>query len=157
MTPWQPGPHRRGHRFGVGLEAVVPGDRDHAAARPGRRHAEGVSVPLYDERRHLDGVELGLTVFALARRAARSVQRKGQAQHGDRTGVGRGTAGHAGAGGPAAGDQWQAAQLAAAQVIDHRRPGRVELARRSGRASPGHAVGLLDERDADPRRLGAPR
>jgi hypothetical protein len=37
-------------------------------------------------------------------------------------------------------------------VSDDRRPGRIELVRRSGRASPSDPVGLFDERDTDPLR-----
>jgi hypothetical protein len=37
-------------------------------------------------------------------------------------------------------------------VFDDRGPGGVELARWSGGASPGDAIGLLDQRDADPFR-----
>ena len=40
-------------------------------------------------------------------------------------------------------------QLARGRWLDHGYPGGVELVRRSRRASPGDAVGLLDERDAD--------
>ena len=40
----------------------------------------------------------------------------------------------------------------AAQVLDHRDPGRVELVRRRRRAPAGDAVGLLDERDAEAER-----
>jgi hypothetical protein len=37
-------------------------------------------------------------------------------------------------------------------MVDHRHPGGVQVVGRSGSASPGDAVGLLDERDADPFR-----
>ena len=37
-------------------------------------------------------------------------------------------------------------------MVDHRHPGGVQLVRWSGSASPGDAVGLLDERDAQPFR-----
>ena len=40
----------------------------------------------------------------------------------------------------------------ATQLVDDRRPGGVELMRRSRRASPRDTVGLLDERDAHPPR-----
>ena len=53
-------------------------------------------------------------------------------------------------------DERQPPQLAAEQVVDHGRPGGVELARRSRSASTGDAVGLLDERDADPFRARDP-
>ena len=42
-------------------------------------------------------------------------------------------------------------------MIDHRDPGDVELARRYGGAPTGDAVGLFDERDADPLGAGGGR
>ena len=102
---------------------MVAGHRDHLAGRAACWHAKWISCALHHERRHLHGVELGLT--GLGRPAGR-VQRKRQAEHGDRAAVRRGAAGHTGAGGAAADDQRQAAQLAAAQVLDDRRPGLVE-------------------------------
>ena len=56
-----------------------------------------------------------------------------------------------------AGDQRQLAERAAAQMLDDRDPGRVELVRRSGGAAAGHTVGLLDEDDAEPRRASGVR
>ena len=55
---------------------------------------------------------------------------------------------------PAAGDERQARP----DVLDHGEPCGVELLRRRGRASPRHAIGLLDEDDADALRVcGLPR
>ena len=44
-------------------------------------------------------------------------------------------------------------QLACDQVVDHRRPRRIELMRRSGRTPTRDPVGLLDERDAQSHRV----
>ncbi len=71
--PRKPLPHRRGDGVEVGLEAVVAGHRDHLAGRAACRHAERISFALHHERRHLHGVELGLTGLL---RAARRMQRE---------------------------------------------------------------------------------
>ena len=68
---------------------------------------------------------------ASARGAPGRVQREREAQDADRAGRGRGAAGDPGAGRAAADDERQPAQLAAAQLLDDRGPGRVELARRT--------------------------
>ena len=49
---------------------------------------------------------------------------------------------------PPTDDECQAAQLGREQVVDHRRPRRIELARRCGSSPPRHPVGLFDERHA---------
>jgi hypothetical protein len=59
------------------------------------------------------------------------VQRKRQAENGDRATLGRSAAGHPGAGGAAADDERKAAQFAAAELLDDRRPGLVEPVGRS--------------------------
>ena len=63
---------------------------------------------------------------------------------------------HARAGRAAAGEQRQAAAVAA-QLLDDRDPGGVELVRRRRRAPPRDPVGLLDERDAHARSPARPR
>ena len=79
--------------------------------------------------------------------AARRLQRKREAQYRHGAGrLGEAAAGHSCAHGATAGDEWQSAQLVRAQVVNHRRPGGVELACRSGSASSRDTVGLLDER-----------
>ncbi len=84
----------------------------------------------------------------------RRVDGKGEAEHRDRLCGGGSAAGYAGAERAPADDQRQLLELGAAQVLDHRGPGRIELARRSGRAPARHEVGLLDERDAHGLGLG---
>ena len=81
------------------------------------------------------------------------MDREGEAQHAGGAGLRRGAAGHPRARGAPADHERQVAQRPAAQVLDDGDPGRVELARRRGRAPAGHAIGLLDQRDADPDRL----
>ena len=76
-------------------------------------------------------------------RPARRVHREREAEHRLGAGRGRGPAGDAGARGAAAGDQ----RHLEGELLDHARPGRVELVRRRGRAPARDAVGLLDERD----------
>ena len=95
------------------------------------------------------GSRLGLAAVPAA---AWRLQREREAEHRDGAGRLGGAAGHSRAHGATAGDERQPAQLVRAQVVDHRRPGGVELACRSGSASSRDAVGLLDERDADPLR-----
>ena len=85
--------------------------------------------------------------------AARRLQREREAQHADGAGRARRAARDARAGRAAARDERQAAQLVRAQMLDDRRPGRVELVRRGGRAPAGDAVRLLDERDGESLRL----
>jgi 5'-3' exonuclease len=134
---------------------VVARNLHDRATRAGRRHAERVPVTLHDEHRQLDVVELvQATLGGRGPGAARRLQRERKAEHRHGTGFLRGPAGHARAQRAAADDQRQPAQLPAAEVIDDRRPGDVELARGRGRAAPGNAVGLLDERDADALRTG---
>ena len=83
--------------------------------------------------------------------------REGEAEHAGGAGLRRGAAGHARARRAPAGHDRQAAQRPAAQVLDDRGPGRVELGRRRGRATAGDAIRLLDERHADPERQRGPR
>ena len=85
-------------------------------------------------------------------RATRRLQRERQAEDTDRAGRLCCAAGDARARGAAAGDERQPAELAGAQVLDDGRPGRVELVCRCRGTTPGDAVGLLDEHDAEPRR-----
>ena len=121
---WKPLPHRRGDSFEVGLEAVVPGHRDHLAGRAASWHAKRISFALHHESRHLHGVELGLTRLL---RPTWRMQREGQTEHGGRAAVRHGSAGHTGPGRAAADDQGHATQFAVAQVLDDRPPGLVEL------------------------------
>ena len=60
-----------------------------------------------------------------------------------------GAAGHACARGAAAHDERQPTKRGRTQLLDHFRPGGVELMCGRRRAAAGDAVGLLDERDAD--------
>ena len=126
--------------------------RRRAASRTGRARLERPA------RRHRQHIELAEATLRRSRaRAARRQEREGEAQHRHGAGrVGR-AAGHPGAQGATAGDQGQPAQLARQELVDDGDPGGVELARRSRRASPGDAVGLLDERDAEGFQNAQPR
>jgi hypothetical protein len=148
----EPVPHRRAQLGQPGAEAVVTGHKYDVAALARRRDAERIALPLDDEHRNGDGVEL---VEAALLGPARRVQREREAA--DRHGacLGRRATGHARAGRAAADHERQARELLGAQVREDREPRRVELMRRSGGAASGEAIRLLDEgyRDAERDRL----
>ena len=79
------------------------------------------------------------------------MDREREAEHRDRLRRGRGSAGHPGTGRAAADDDREGRERVGAQVRDGRKPRGVELTGRSGAASAGDQVGLLNERDADAR------
>ena len=107
---------------------------DPRGGAPARRHPERVVLALDDERRDADGVELGQAALLRPARGGGSGER--EAEHADRAGRRSGAAGDARAGGAAAGDERQAAELARAELLDDRRPRGVELAGRRGRRRP---------------------
>ena len=106
-------------------------------ARPGRR--------AWGPR----GLELGQTARPRLAGAARWLERKGQAEHGDGAGRFRRAAGDARPQRAAADQERQTLELAGAQVLDDHEPGGVELPRRGRSAPAGDPVGLFDECDAD--------
>ena len=129
---------------------MVAGHLDDRATRGAGRNPEGVARTLHDQCRDRHLVELRQTArWRGPPGAARRLQGEREAKHADGAGRLRSAAGHPRAQGPTADEERQPAELARDQVADHYRPGSVELARRSGRASPGDAVRLLDERDGD--------
>jgi hypothetical protein len=114
------------------------------------RDSELVSVALHDQRRDGHRVELGETARRrLSSGAARRLEREREAKDADRADRLGGSAGHARPERPASHDERQPRQLLPAQALDNGGPRRVELARRRRRPPPGHAVGLLDEDDAE--------
>jgi hypothetical protein len=123
--------------------------RSSTTARRGLGAAERVALALHDQ--HGDGRrgELGKAVLL---RPARRVHGEREAQHAHRPARRGGAAGHARAGAAAAEQQRELA----AEVVDDRQPGRVEL--RSGRrgAAARHPVGLLHERHGDVHVKGRP-
>ena len=146
-----PTPPRRRSRAGGRRAPPRPG----GAGRRG--HAETVVGPLHDQHRDLDRVELRLPALdsAPTSGAAGAAGRRGTARRRRRSP--RRAAGDAGAGGPAAGHERQVAQRARPQLLDDRRPRRVEARRRGRRAPARHPVGLLDERDGQARPAGGLR
>ena len=107
----------------------------------------GSRSPCTTEHGQLDRVEL---VLARLLGPAGSVQRERQAEHGDRTGLGRRPARHPRAGGATADHERQPAQLALAQLLDHRNPGLVQPIRAgAGERRPATQVRLLHEGDAE--------
>ena len=113
----------------------------------------------------VDRVELVEAARLRAAGAARRLQREREAEHADRARRRGGAAGDARARRAAAGDEPQPAQLAAAQALDDRGPGRVELAPRAqasggrprGRAArPARRVKPARSRRPSPRRDRAP-
>jgi predicted ester cyclase len=77
---------------------------------------------------------------------------EGEAQDRDRADVRGGAAGDPGAGGAPADDERKTDERVPAQLLDDRRPGRIELSRRGGATPARDPVGLLDECHADPGR-----
>ena len=146
----KPDSDRGSHGVEIGPEAVVSSHLDDGPERAGRRHSELVALALHDQHRHRHGVELGQpTLRCLPARAARREYRKREAEHTDRArGLGR-PARDAGTERPAADDEREDRELVLPQVVDDRRPRGVELPRRGRRASPGDAIRLLDEHDAE--------
>ena len=111
-----------------------------------RRAAERRTGPARpaDEHRHGHGVQLvqsALRTVDATRRGGCMREGKGTAPRSRRSL--RCPARHAGAGGPTAGDERQASQPVGAQLVEHRRPGDVELVRRSRGTASRDAVGLL--------------
>ena len=116
-------------------------------SRPGAaaRHPERVAAPCTTS---VGTSTASSSAWRLFSGTTRRVERKRQAQDGDRAGLGSGPAGDTRAQRPAAGHQRQVLQLLA-EALDDRRPPLVEPGRWSRRAPTGHDVGLLDERDAE--------
>ena len=130
-------------------QAVVALHDGDLAERAGGRHAERVARALHDQHRDGHRLELGQPARRRLRsRAARRLQREGEAEHADRAGrLGR-AAGHARARRAAADDQRQSARSPARRCSTTA----IQAASswRAGRGAPaGDAVGLLDEHDAD--------
>ena len=148
----QPRAHGGGDRSEVGPQAVVASYLNHSAPGAGWGHPEAVSLALHDQSRDLHLLELGQAALWRRPRPGRRLQGKRQAEHADGPARLGGATGHPRAGRPTTDDERQPVQFAVEQVVDHRRPGGVELACRSGSPSPGYAVGLLDERDVQPYR-----
>ena len=136
----------------LSLSEWVPGTRTTVRFEPVGGVPNGSLLALHDEGRDIDGVELREAALL---GAAGRVEGEREADEGDRLGVGGRAARDAGAGGAAAGQDREAAEWALVELEDDRRPSRVELARRSGAAPSCYPVGLLDERDAEPRGMGA--
>jgi hypothetical protein len=127
----------------------------HDRASPlGRRHAESISRPLHDEQRHTHRIELAETARCGSRAGStRRLQREGEADHSDGARRPRRAAGDPRARGAPANEKWQSTELAFEQVVDHRRPGSIELMRGCWRTPARHAIRLLDERNADSHRV----
>ena len=101
-----------------------------------------------------------VTAFELRQAALRRLagasgrlERERQAEDGAGAGRVRGAASDAGTERTTANDEWQAAELAGAKVLEDGDPGGVELWRARGRPAAGNAVRLLDQRDGNPLRL----
>jgi hypothetical protein len=122
-------------------------DAHDGAIRARRRRPERVALTLDDQRRDRHGVELreaalvGLTGW---------VEWEGEADDGDRVGLGCCPARDAGARRAAAGQDREAAKRTLAELEDDQRPGRVELPRWSRAPPLGDPVGLLYEHHAEP-------
>jgi hypothetical protein len=142
----QPIPHRSVHGFGVGLQAVIARDDHDLAKWPRRWDAERIALPLYDERRHRHGVELGEPAL---RRSPRGLQWEGKAENTDGAGRCHCSAGDSPAERATADHEWQIPEPTGYQVLDDRNEGSVELSRGRRRTARCHPVGLLDKCDPD--------
>ena len=78
-APWVAVLDGPGQPRGVRAQGMVAGQQYHLAHRGGRRPAERIPLPLHDQDRHLDGVEL---LEPVALRSTGRVHREGQAEHG---------------------------------------------------------------------------
>jgi hypothetical protein len=110
------------------------------------RHAERIALALHDEHGHLNGIELGQP--RLLGPSGR-MHREGEAEHGDSSRLGGGSARDARAERPAARNERELADLVIPELHDDGRPRRVELRGGCRRAPAGNAVRLLDESDRD--------
>jgi hypothetical protein len=126
-------------------------DAHDRAIRALRRHTERVALALDDERRHLDRIELREATLLWA---ARRVERKGEAQDGDRIGLSGGATRDPRAQRPTTGQNRQPPECVAAELGNHCGPGRVELAWLSRAASSSNPVGLLHKCDGKLPRAG---
>ena len=136
---------------------MVTRDRDHLAIATGRWQAEAVALALHHQDREIDSIQLLQPVLSGLPRACRRLERKREAEDGHRADLIGGAAGHASPERAASDDQRESTELIPPQVLEHGDPCRVELPCRSGGASAGYAIRLLDERDAEadgPRGLG---
>src|SRR5215218_1028492 len=145
----QPVADRRGDRGAVGLQPVVAVHPRDGTPGGVRRHPERVALALDDEHGDRDGVQLG---EPRPLRPPRRVDGEREAQHAGRAGLPRRAARHPRARGPPAAQH----RDGAAYHVDDRDPRRVELVRGRRRLAARHAVGLLDERDTDPRLVRDP-
>ena len=132
-------------RIEVGLEAVVAGDQHQLALRPRLRAPNGSLSPWTTSVGSSTASSSGWRVFSglpggcsgnARQRTATAPLCRSRA------------AGDAGAGRSPADDQRQLAEVAVAQLAEHRRPGLVELLGPRRGALAGDAVGLFDEHDA---------
>jgi hypothetical protein len=121
------------------------------AARAFGRHPEGVALPLYDEGRDFDLIELAEAALL---GAARRVEWEGEAHDGDRVRLGCGAARDPRAQRSTTGQDREAAEGTVAQLRDDRGPGRVQLGRWSGATPSRYTVRLLDERNFEPGGVG---
>jgi len=123
-----------GDRLDVRPEAVVALHAHDLAVRGGRRDAERITRALDDQSRDRHLIEFGETAHRCRSRrdSARGLQREGEAEHSDRARRLGGAAGHPRARGATADDEWQTTEEAGDEVVDHRDPSGIQLARRRG-------------------------
>jgi hypothetical protein len=135
----------------VRLQPVIALDRDDLPARRLGRHPEAVALALHDEDRDVDGLELGETTLRRPVPAAGREEGKGEAEYrlGPRP-IERPT-GDASTQRPSAGDQGQIPEGVGPEVLDDGDPRFVEPLGGSRGAPARDAIGLLDERDGEPR------
>ena len=149
----EPCPYRCGHGREVRSQAVVTLHQHNRATGGARRDAEWVSRALHDQGRDHHLVEFGKAAWSRRRPGTvRWLKWEREAKHCDGTGCLCRATGHPRSHRAAAGDERQPVELTCEEVVDHRRPGGVELTRRSRSAPPRNSVGLLDECDAEPLR-----
>src|SRR5437588_11150814 len=139
-----------GHSLEVRLESVIARHHGYPASHARRRHPETLALALTHQRGHRDRVELGQAALRRLTRARRRLEGEGEAEHRHGAGRSRRATGDAGAHRPTANDYAQPRQLIDAQALDDRDPGGVKLRRAWRRAPAGDAIGLLDQRHADP-------
>jgi hypothetical protein len=125
---------------------VVAGDRHDLALRTCGRQTEPVARALDDQHRNLNCVELVQPAGRRLVAAPRRLQRERETQDGNGAGLRSGAAGDARAERATADDQRHVDR----ELLDHRDPRSVQLARGRRGTPSGYPVRLLHERHADP-------
>ena len=129
----------------------LPGTRTTVRPGPSGGIPNGSLSPCTTSVGDLNRVQLGQPALGGIVALAGWVQREGEAQDGDCADIREGAARDPRAGRAPAGDDRKPAQRVRAQLLENRRPGRIELVRGRRATTARDPVRLLDERNGVPR------